>query len=176
VLATPRMVLRAVVERDILQLHRKVFSVPDVMIWAFGGEVLSFAETERFIHARFNFDAAPTGLCVLADRASDEVIGLAGLTPCHALADDDLEFGFVFSRDAWGRGLATEIGRAQIALGIEQLGRTRMLALVSTQNAASIRALEKSPYAMRFGGDTAGPQSAAGLRRGRRGLATPARP
>ena len=47
------------------------------------------------------------------------------------------------TRDAWGRGLATEIGRAQIALGFEQLGCSRMLALVFAQNAASIRTLEK---------------------------------
>jgi [ribosomal protein S5]-alanine N-acetyltransferase len=59
------------------------------------------------------------------------------------LSGDDLEFGFVLAREAWGRGLATEIGRAQLAFGFKQLRRARPLALASRQNAASIRTLEK---------------------------------
>jgi RimJ/RimL family protein N-acetyltransferase len=143
VLTTPRMVLRAVGEADISQLYQKIFSVPEVMNWVFAGAVLSLAESESFIRANFNFKAAPTGLCVLADKASGEVIGFAGLNPCQVLADDDLEIGFVLSRKVWGRGLATEIGQAQLAFGFEQLERSRLLALASAQNAASIGTLQK---------------------------------
>jgi RimJ/RimL family protein N-acetyltransferase len=143
VLTTSRMVLRAVSEADISQLYRKIFSVPEVMDWVFAGTTLSLAESESFIRANFNFKAAPTGLCALADKASGEVIGFAGLNPCRALSDDDLEIGFVLAREAWGRGLATEIGRAQIAFGFGRLGRSRLLALASAQNAASLGTLEK---------------------------------
>jgi [ribosomal protein S5]-alanine N-acetyltransferase len=143
VLTTPRMVLRAIGEADIPRLHQKIFSVPEVMKWVFGGAVLSPAESGSFIRANFNFRAAPTGLCALADRASGEVIGFAGLNPCRVLSGDDLEIGFVLAREAWGRGLAIEIGRAQLAFGFQRLGRTRLLALASAENAASIRTLEK---------------------------------
>jgi RimJ/RimL family protein N-acetyltransferase len=143
VLTTPRMVLRAVGEADISRLHQKIFGVPEVMNWVFAGTVLSSAESESFIRANFNFEAAPVGLCALADRTTDEVIGFAGLNPCRVLSDDDLEFGFVLAREVWGRGLATEIGTAQLALGFERLGRPRMLALASAENAASISTLEK---------------------------------
>jgi ribosomal-protein-alanine N-acetyltransferase len=143
VLTTPRLVLRALGEADISQLYQKIFSVPQVMSWVFAGTALSLAESERFIRANFNFEAAPTGLCVLADRANGEVIGFAGLNACQVLAEDDLEFGFVLAREAWGRGLATEIGEAQLALGFERLGRARLLALASAENAASISTLEK---------------------------------
>ena len=143
VLTTPRMVLRAVGEADISQLYQKIFSVPEVMSWVFAGEVLSQAESESFIRANFNFKAAPTGLSVLADKASGEVVGFAGLNRCQVLSDDDLEFGFVLAREVWGRGLATEIGHAQLALGFEKLGRARLLALASAENAASISTLEK---------------------------------
>ena len=143
VFTTPRMVLRAVGEADILQLYQKIFSVPEVMSWVFAGSALSLAESESFIRANFNFKAAPTGLCALADKASGEVIGFAGLNPCQVLSDDDLEFGFVLACEAWGRGLATEIGQAQLALGFEQLRRPRLLALASAEKAASISTLEK---------------------------------
>lgn len=142
-LTTPRMVLRATVEADILQLYRKIFSVREVMDWVFAGEILSLAQTEQFIRANFNFEAAPTGLCALADKASGEVIGFAGLIPCPVLANDDLELGFVLPRQAWGKGLATEIGLAQLAFGFDRLARPRLLALASEQNVASIRTLEK---------------------------------
>jgi [ribosomal protein S5]-alanine N-acetyltransferase len=143
VLTTPRMVLRAVGEADIPWLHQKIFGVPEVMNWVFAGTALSRSESDSFIRENFNFKAAPTGLCALVDKASGELIGFAGLSPCQALADDDLEFGFVLAREAWGKGLATEIGQAQLALGFEQLGRPRLLALASAQNAASIGTLQK---------------------------------
>jgi [ribosomal protein S5]-alanine N-acetyltransferase len=143
VLTTARMVMRAIGEADIAQLHDKIFSVPSVMSWVFGGTVLSRPEAERFIRANFNFKAAPVGLGALVEKASGELIGFAGLTPCQILSGDDLEFGFVLAREAWGRGLATEVGQAQLALGFEQLGRSRLLALASADNTASISTLKK---------------------------------
>ncbi|HKH02614.1 MAG TPA: GNAT family N-acetyltransferase, partial [Bradyrhizobium sp.] len=121
----------------------KILSVPAVMSWVFGGTALSRRESERFIRANFNFGGASIGLCALAEKASGEVIGFAGLTPCQVLSGDDLEFGFVLALEAWGRGLATEIGRAQISFGFERLGRSRLLALASERNTASIGTLEK---------------------------------
>jgi len=143
VLTTARTVLRATRERDVFELYKNIFSVPAVMRWVFGGTVLSATESERFIRAHFNFRAAPIGLCTLEEKASGQVIGFAGLTPCDILSDDDVEFGFVLASEAWGRGFATEIGRAQLALGFEQLGRSRLLALASTENVGSIATLEK---------------------------------
>src|ERR1700743_1875766 len=101
VLATQRMTLRAVIEADILRLHEKIFSVPEVMRWVFAGATLSLAESESFIRANFNFTGEPIGLCALVEKASGAIIGFAGLNPCHVLSDDDLEFGFVLAREAW---------------------------------------------------------------------------
>ena len=105
-LTTARMVLRAIGEADISALHQKLFSVPEVMNWVFAGRALSLSETESFIRANFCFKAAPTGLCALADKATGELIGFAGLNPCKALSADDLEIGFVLAREAWGRSCA----------------------------------------------------------------------
>jgi [ribosomal protein S5]-alanine N-acetyltransferase len=151
VLETARMVLRAANKADIPRLHEKVFSVPEVMSRVFAGTTLSFAESESFIRANFNLKDALIGLCALVDKAGGDVIGFAGFHPCQALSEDDLEIGFVLAREVWGRGLATEIGQAQLAFGFEQLGRPRLLALASAENAASIRTLEK--LGMRYHSD-----------------------
>jgi [ribosomal protein S5]-alanine N-acetyltransferase len=137
------MVLRAGRESDIPRLYEKIFSVSEVMSRVFAGTVLSLDETESFVHANFNFRGASIGLCALVDKTGGDVIGFAGLNPCQALSDDDLEIGFVLASEVWGRGPATEIGQAQLALGFEQLGRARLLALASAENAASISTLEK---------------------------------
>jgi [ribosomal protein S5]-alanine N-acetyltransferase len=113
------------------------------MAWVFAGAVLSLAESESFIRENFSFEGEPIGLCTLVEKASGEIIGFAGLNPCHVLSDDDLQFGFVLAREAWGRGFATEIGHAQLAFGFERLGRARLLALACAQNTASIRTLGK---------------------------------
>jgi [ribosomal protein S5]-alanine N-acetyltransferase len=137
------MVLRAVGEADIPCLYEKIFSVPEVMNWVFAGVTLSRVESEKFIRSTFNFKGTPIGLCALVEKASGGVIGFAGLNPCDVLSEDDLELGFVLAREAWGRGLATEIGLAQLAFGFEQLGRARLLGLAAAENSASISALEK---------------------------------
>jgi RimJ/RimL family protein N-acetyltransferase len=43
----------------------------------------------------------------------------------------------------WGRGLATEAGRAFVDFGFGVLGLKRIVTTVDTRNAASVRVLEK---------------------------------
>jgi [ribosomal protein S5]-alanine N-acetyltransferase len=80
---------------------------------------------------------------VLRAAAEEEIIGFAGLSPCDALGARDFEIGFVLARRVWGKGIATEIGEAQLAFGFEQLKCGRLLGLVDPRNAPSIHALEK---------------------------------
>jgi len=61
----------------------------------------------------------------------------------------------VLARQAWGRGIATEIGEAQLAFGFDQLNCTRLLGLADPQNGPSIHALRK--LGMRFLNDVMEP-------------------
>ncbi|WP_376701133.1 GNAT family N-acetyltransferase [Bradyrhizobium australiense] len=98
---------------------------------------------EDFIRRFFTFGASLTGMAVLAEKPVGEIIGFAGLSPCGALGTDDFEIGFVLARRVSGRGIATEIGKAQLAFGFDQLKCSRLLGLVDPSNAPSIHALEK---------------------------------
>jgi len=143
ILTTPRLILRAAVEEDISVLQNLILGDSDVMRFAFSGAPMAGDTAEDFIRRFFTFGDSLTGLAVLTEKPTSEVIGFAGLSPCQALEADDFEIGFVLARPTWGRGLATEIGEAQLALGFEQLECGRLLGLVDPRNAPSIHALEK---------------------------------
>ena len=143
ILTTPRLILRATVEEDISVLQNLIFGDKDVMRFAFSGAPMAGDAAEDFIRRFFTFGGSLTGMAVLTERPTGEVIGFAGLSPCGALGADDFEIGFVLARRAWGRGVATEIGEAQLVFGFGQLKCGRLLGLVDPRNAPSIHALEK---------------------------------
>ena len=155
ILTTPRLILRAAIENDIPTLQERVFGDSDVMRYAFAGVPMAKAEAENFIRAHFTFGDSLTGIATLTERPAGDVIGFAGLLPCGVLGDDDFEIGFVLARHAWGRGIATEIGEAQLAFGFDRLGCDRLLGLAEPRNAASIHALGK--LGMRYLKDIAEP-------------------
>ncbi len=139
---TPRLQLRYLQERDIPLLHSTVFSDMQVMQHAFGGSPLSLAQTEVFCGHHAAKEGEKTGLGALYLSQEDTLIGFAGLLPHTALGEGACELGFVLSVAHWGRGYATEIGRAQIALA-GSLGRQEVFAMVRIENAASKAVLQR---------------------------------
>lgn len=142
ILSTQRLILRPTSEGDIPALHEKIFSDADVIRFVFAGREFSLDESANFIREKFNF-SDKLGLSSLVERASGDVIGFSGLEPCTALGANDLELGFVLARSAWGKGYASEIGRAQIEFGLGHLGRPRLLALAHPANTRSIDVIAK---------------------------------
>ena len=143
ILTTPRLILRTTTENDIPILQQRIFGDSEVMRHVFLGAPMPNERSESFIRRFFTFGESLTGMSVLAVRTTRDVIGFAGLFPCEPLGVADLEIGFVLARQAWGRGIATEIGEAQLAFGFEELGCERLLGMVHPQNAPSIHALTK---------------------------------
>jgi RimJ/RimL family protein N-acetyltransferase len=52
---------------------------------------------------------------------------------------EELEVGYLFVREFWGRGLATEAARACHEFVFRRLGRERLVSLISPQNLPSRR-------------------------------------
>ena len=71
----------------------------------------------------------------------NRLIGACDLT-CDASGEGDL--GFIFSKDAWGMGYATEAARAMVGVGFEQLQLKRIVSTCDIANAPSARVLEKA--------------------------------
>jgi [ribosomal protein S5]-alanine N-acetyltransferase len=79
-------------------------------------------------------------------KSEDRYIGRCGLYP-HIDGESRVEgeavLGFYLAREFWGRGLASEAGRALVNFGFEELKLERIVSAVDVRNAASVRVLEK---------------------------------
>jgi len=69
------------------------------------------------------------------------VIGHAGIQRWPDLPDPEL--GYTLGRQWWGKGYATEAGRAWLDYAFEELDLGRVMLLVTRTNAASVRVAEK---------------------------------
>jgi [ribosomal protein S5]-alanine N-acetyltransferase len=80
-----------------------------------------------------------------------QYIGYCGLYPNFGPQGPvarEATLAFYLSREYWGRGLATEAGRAFIEFGFGQLNLARIVATVEVGNAASLRVLEKLGFVL----------------------------
>lgn len=83
------------------------------------------------------------GLWILRDGEQNRVVGRALLR--HLLLEDidEVEVGYSFHPEFWGRGLATEIASACLAHGRKELGLPSIVALTLPGNLPSQRVLTK---------------------------------
>jgi ribosomal-protein-alanine N-acetyltransferase len=81
------------------------------------------------------------GLLAVIEKSSDTLIGWCGLEFDPFL--NDIEIGYRFVKDAWGKGYATESGREIVRQGFEVLSLEKIVACTHPQHTASIRVLEK---------------------------------
>ena len=143
ILTTPRLILRTAIDKDIPVMHARIFGDSEVMRYVFQGGAMTEERAASVMRRFFAFGDSLTGIAILAEKTAENIIGFAGLFSCQVLGADDFEIGFVLARSAWGRGIATEIGEAQLAFGFEKLKLGRLLGLADPRNQPSIRALQK---------------------------------
>ena len=91
------------------------------------------------------------GLWVLRTHTG-EFAGRAGIR--HLVLDgvDEVEIAYTFKRVLWGQGLATEITKALMNLGLVQLEFPSLVGVVAVENAASRHVLEKSEFTLERSG------------------------
>ncbi|HEX2573979.1 MAG TPA: GNAT family N-acetyltransferase [Polyangia bacterium] len=81
------------------------------------------------------------GLYLVALQGSQAPVGMCGLIKRDLFQDVDL--GYAFLPEFWGRGYAVESGAAVLAWGRRTLGLTKVIAVVTPTNAGSIKVLER---------------------------------
>lgn len=88
--------------------------------------------------------AAQNGLCrYWTVLEKDDPVGSVDLS---LIEQAGAELGFLFRRDRWGQGLATEAVAAVVAEGFGALRLTHLAAGVQEGNQAAIRVLEKTGF------------------------------
>ena len=112
------------------------------------GGIRSEAATRLYIERNMaHWAAHGFGLWVLRDRSSGEVIGRAVLRHLLVEGDDEIEVGYGFLPEYWGRGLATEIILACLRIAGEQLGLSSVVAITLPSNLASQRVMRRAGMA-----------------------------
>ena len=108
------------------------------------GGLRSDAETAAFVE-RFSehWDAHGFGLWMFRDPESGAFRGRGGLQWTEAPGARCVEVGWAFLPEAWGHGLATEIGRASLDVAFDDLGLDTVWSFTMTTNRASRRVMEK---------------------------------
>jgi ribosomal-protein-alanine N-acetyltransferase len=138
-LTTERLHLRPFTDADRLAIHA-VYADPEVMRHVGHGAHRTIEETVAALRV-YGEVLERRGFSFLAvtERDGGALVGDAGLYPLG----EDVELGYTLARSAWGRGYATELGRALVAHAFEVLGAPRVVAQVEPGNAGSRRVLEK---------------------------------
>ena len=107
------------------------------------GGVVSKKEIERRIieHVFGDYQKHGFGRLAVELKGENKFIGFTGLKYLEDMNEVDL--GYRFMKEYWGKGIATESAQACVNLGFNTLGLKRMIAMVLPENKGSIRVLEK---------------------------------
>ena len=81
------------------------------------------------------------GIWVILDRETGKFIGRAGVT--HREGFEDLEVGYMLSREYQHKGIASEVMRAVIDYAAKKYGSTRLNAFIDERNTSSVRFAER---------------------------------
>lgn len=145
-LRTDRLELRPFRIDDVTAAF-EFFRDPEVMHFSLNGPHPSHKPTEDFITANINRqDRLGFSIWAIIERTSDDLIGMCGLAEFgHGVPG--IELAYRLRRDRWGRGYASEAGRATVAYAFKTLGLDRLIAAVERENTPSIHVLEKCGFA-----------------------------
>ena len=136
-LETDRLLIRPWNADDRTTFHQLTCD-PAVMQYVHGGLPYSEAELDEWF-SRQARQLAEHDVCMGAviEKASGRLIGIAGTQPLGTTGN--LEIGWIFARESWGRGYATEAGAAAMRHVLETLGHKRVVAIIAPDNEPSKR-------------------------------------
>ena len=141
---TDRLILRPWTAADLDPLAA-IFAAPAFWHFPFR-RGFTRDETEQFLERQFDHWATH-GFGSWAAELKDgrRLIGYIGLAVPTWLPQvmPAVEVGWRLHPDHWGRGLATEGGRASIRYGFEELALERIIAIVMPENVASRRVISR---------------------------------
>jgi len=95
--------------------------------------------TREYIANQYRF--FEYGIWVVIDKSNGRIIGRAGLS--ERAGFDNLELGFIFRKEYWGKGFAYEVCSGIIDYAKDYLGIDRIISFTMNENIRAIRLLER---------------------------------
>jgi RimJ/RimL family protein N-acetyltransferase len=153
-LATERLILRQFRQSD-FDAFAAMLADPEVMRYV--GPVMTREQAWRQLALMAgHWQLLGYGFWAIEERGGGELIGRVGCWRPEGWPG--FEVGWLLRRDRWGRGYATEGGRAAMAHAFRELNQPRVVSVIHPDNESSIR------VALKLGERYEGPCELAGLK------------
>jgi ribosomal-protein-alanine N-acetyltransferase len=141
---TPRLLLHRLTAADLDDLTRMHL---DPRVMATLGGVRSPEQTREWLAQRLeHWRQYGFGLWLVRERETGRFAGRGGLQHVEIDGRDEIEVGYCFLPDFWGRGLATELARASIRAAFAVLNLPEIVCFTLTTNHASQRVMQKAGF------------------------------
>lgn len=141
---TRRLVLRRPRAEDAEAIFNRYANDPEVTRYLAWPRHRTIDDTRAFLgFSDAEWERHPCGPYLVESRDKGRLLGGSGLA---FDSEDTASTGYVFAKDAWGYGYATETLRAVVRIA-RDLGVTRLYALCHVDHAPSWRVLEKCGFA-----------------------------
>ena len=139
VIETERLRLRMLRDSDLDNLAA-LFADPDVMRYVGNGQPADRAEAKKALDSIVaHWERHGFGRWAVEDKQTNEFVGYGGLRSLFGTP----EVVYHFAKRHWGKGFATEMGRACLEFGFHEKGFDRVVAIAKPLNAASIHVMQK---------------------------------
>jgi RimJ/RimL family protein N-acetyltransferase len=89
------------------------------------------------------WDTDGVGKWLAYDRVTGDLVGRGGLSRVELEGTSRLEVSWTVHPDRWGYGYATEIGRAGLTFGFDELGADEVVAFTERHNRRSRAVMER---------------------------------
>ena len=140
-LDTARLRLRPWRDADI-DVYAEMCADPEVMRHMGSGATFSRGDAWRNMAMYVgHWQLRGFGMWAVEERDTHRFVGRVGLHQPDGWPG--LEVGWMLDRATWGRGYATEAGRASLQYAWNALGADHVVSLIMPENAASIRVAER---------------------------------
>ncbi|MGH1435470.1 MAG: GNAT family N-acetyltransferase [Lewinella sp.] len=139
-ITTDRLLLRKFQKEDALGFFL-MNNDPLVLQYTGDAPFTDITEAEAFLIGYQHYQKYGYGRWTVLDRTTEEYLGFCGLKYHPGTGNVDL--GFRFHKQFWGRGYATEAATACLKYGFEGLNLSCIIGRAQVENEASIRVLEK---------------------------------
>jgi RimJ/RimL family protein N-acetyltransferase len=141
---TASLLLHRMCEEDLDDLTRMHL---DPRVMATLGGVRSPVETKEWLERQTgHWQRCGFGLWMARDRATGQFAGRGGLHHIEIDGRDEVEVGYSFLSDFWGRGLATELARESVFAAFTVLHLPELVCFTLTTNLASQRVMQKAGF------------------------------
>lgn len=155
---TERLSLRPFIMDDLDDVHREVFSDPDVCRF-YCGNTKSRDETAEWLAYRITeWKYSSFGRLAVVLKDSRELTGFVGLEaypnrysrfpdqPSPSYNEVEVELSFAFGKRYWGKGYASEASRAMIRYAFDELNLPRLVGGADLENERSRKLQERLGY------------------------------